>query len=243
MRILVISDVHANIQALDAVLKAAGEVEAVYCLGDLVGYGPDPIDVIDKLQNIGGLECILGNHDAAVIGQINLASFNDDARRNIEWAQNQITTSNFRFLQTLPIRKEIGVTTLVHGSPRNPVWEYLLDTLTVKVNFYHFITQVCLVGHTHLPIIYSDPRNSYSEPTWRTLQDGESIKIDGRMLINPGSVGQPRNHDPRASFAILDTETLIWKSRRIAYDIVSVQQRIYQAGLPRRHALRLSERW
>lgn len=243
MQILIISDIHANIQALEAVLKAAGKVDAVYCLGDLVGYGPDPNEVIDRLRGIPRLECLLGNHDAALVGQINRSTFNDEARQNIEWAQNEINQSNFLYLQALPLRKELGDATLVHGSPRNPVWEYLLDSYTVMLNYGFFNTQVCFVGHTHLPIIYFDQLNNSQGPDWQTLHDNDFISIKGRMILNPGSVGQPRDHDPRASYAIFDSEALTWKSRRVEYDIESVKKRILANGLPRRHALRLSEGW
>jgi diadenosine tetraphosphatase ApaH/serine/threonine PP2A family protein phosphatase len=243
MRILILSDIHANLNALDAVMASSGSVDAVWCLGDLVGYGPDPNEVIEKIHWLPNLVCLLGNHDAAALGQLNLAAFNEEARQNIEWLEQTLTSSSLHFLQSLPVKNIIDNVTLVHGSPRNPIWEYLLDTYTVLFNFDYFDTQLCLVGHTHLPMVFYAPENGSHDVEWRSLVDGEKIQLDGRVILNPGSVGQPRDHDPRASYAIFDTETNIWEAHRVKYDIESVQQRIIQSGLPRRHALRLTEGW
>jgi diadenosine tetraphosphatase ApaH/serine/threonine PP2A family protein phosphatase len=242
MRVLVISDIHANITALRAVVDDAGSIDSVWCLGDLVGYGPDPNECIDLIRSFDHSICLLGNHDAAALGQIDLESFNREARLSANWMKTTLNDSSIRFLTKLPEKVVVGEVTLAHGSPRNPVWEYLLDTYVAATNFDHFATQLCFVGHTHLPIGYFMVNGS-SDVEWKMMRGDETIQFDRRAIVNPGSVGQPRDHDPRASYAIYDTDNNTWESHRISYDISSVQQRIFDAGLPRRHGLRLAEGW
>jgi predicted phosphodiesterase len=242
MRVLVISDIHANLTALDAVLEAAGDVDAVWCLGDLVGYGPDPNECIERVRSLPNLLCLLGNHDAAALGQIDLDTFNREARQSAEWMQNTLSKDSIEFLRNLPEKIVKGEVTLTHGSPRNPVWEYLLDTYAAAINFDFFETRYCFVGHTHLPIAYIK-QNGRRDVDWQILQANETIPLANRTIVNPGSVGQPRDHDPRAAFAIFYPEEAVWEPQRIDYNISSVQDRIYQAGLPRRHGVRLSEGW
>jgi|YelNatPaOPRAMG01_1025707.scaffolds.fasta_scaffold01042_13 diadenosine tetraphosphatase ApaH/serine/threonine PP2A family protein phosphatase len=242
MRVLVISDIHANLTALEAVLEAAGEVDAFWCLGDLVGYGPDPNECIERVRWLPNLTCLIGNHDAAALGQIDVDAFNMDARTSILWLQRVLTPANQEFLRSLPEKVVIGSVTLAHGSPRNPVWEYILDTRVARVNFEFFVTPYCFVGHSHLPVLYQFP-DSRPEIQLIIPEANQSIKLIPRTIINPGSVGQPRDRDPRAAYAIYDTETEIWEQHRVPYDIAAVQQRIHDAGLPERHAMRLAEGW
>lgn len=242
MRILVLSDIHANLTALESVITDAGLVDAVWCLGDVVGYGPDPNECIALLRGQANLTCLLGNHDAAVLGRIQLETFNHDARRSIEWIQEIISEESYLFLNTLPEKTQVENVTLAHGSPRNPVWEYVLDLYNASQNFNHFDTQICMVGHTHLPIAYITMENP-RDVRWVIPMEGETIHIDSRAILNPGSAGQPRDHDPRASYAIFDSEQNNWQIHRVAYDIRSVQKRIRAADLPPRHALRLTEGW
>src|SRR3972149_1045887 len=154
MRILVISDIHANLTALQAVLSDAGEIDAVWCLGDLVGYGPDPNDCIALVRQLPRLSCLLGNHDAAALNQIDIAAFNPEARRAVMWTQNVLSPDNYEYLSSLPEKVVEGEVTLAHGSPRQPIWEYLLDTRTATQNFDYFETGFCFVGHSHLPVIF-----------------------------------------------------------------------------------------
>jgi predicted phosphodiesterase len=242
MRILILSDIHANLTALKAVLDTAKDYDTVWCLGDLVGYGPDPNECIEEVRPLPNLVCMLGNHDAAALGYIDLVAFNQEARQSATWVRSMLSRDSLRFLENLPEKRIYGQVTLVHGSPRNPVWEYLMDRYTVAVNFNSFTGNLCCVGHTHVPVAYTY-RNGNTQIEWQVLKSGDIYTIDGRAILNPGSVGQPRDRDPRAAYAIYDTEALTWEAKRVAYDIASVQERIEKAGLPMRNAMRLSEGW
>lgn len=242
MRILVISDIHANLTALEAVLADAGDFDAAWCLGDLVGYGPDPNECVQRIRGLPDLICLVGNHDAAALGQIDLASFNPEARMAVKWTQDVLTPTNMDYLRNLPERQESGEVTLVHGSPRQPVWEYLLDTRTATKNFEYFDTHYCFVGHSHLPVIYhlteDHPMAKLSVP-----EPQSQIEMQPRAILNPGSVGQPRDHNPKAAYAIFDSAALTWNYRRAEYDIASIQERMKEQGLPARHIERLSAGW
>lgn len=242
MRILVLSDIHANITALETVLADAGNVDAVWCLGDVVGYGPDPNECVARIRGLENMTCVIGNHDAAALNRIPIETFNLDARRSIEWMQDILTPESHAFLSDLPESVVKDKVTLVHGSPRNPVWEYILDLHSAGQNMDYFDTLVCMVGHTHLPIGYiEDPETGMLH--WITLRENEPLVLKTRAILNPGSVGQPRDHDPRASYAIFEPETNRWEIHRVEYDITAVQKRIQAAALPMRHALRLVEGW
>lgn len=242
MKVLVISDIHANLTALESVLSDAGDFEAVWCLGDLVGYGPDPNECVARIAGLPGLVCILGNHDAATLNQIDVNSFNPEARTGILWTQGKLNASNLAFLQGLPEKTVEDHITLVHGSPRQPIWEYLLDTRTATYNFDHFDTPYCFVGHTHLPAIYHLPDEALSAHLI-IPENSTQLSLAPRSIINPGSVGQPRDRDPRAAYALLDLEQYTWECHRVAYDIPAVQERMRAENLPERHILRLSAGW
>lgn len=242
MRILVISDIHANLTALETVIEDAGTVDAVWCLGDIVGYGPDPNECVARVRGLPNLVCLLGNHDAAALSRIPIETFNMDARRSIEWMQDVLTKESYIFLSELPESVVAGQVTLAHGSPRNPVWEYILDLHNANQNLEYFDTQICMVGHTHLPITYKvDPRTNGL--VWSAPNEGELVELTTRAIVNPGSVGQPRDHDPRSSYGIFFPENNAWEIHRVDYDIRAVQKRIRAASLPMRHALRLIEGW
>lgn len=242
MRILVLSDIHANLTALEAVLQDAGEIDSVWCLGDLVGYGPDPNECIHRIRDLPGMVCLLGNHDAAVIGKIDIESFNHEAQVVVNWTRDVLTQSNLEFLRNLPDRLIIDPVTLVHGSPRQPIWEYLLDSKTATHNFDYFSTPYCFVGHSHLPSIF---HLSDGARYARLIipEDHICLELTPRAILNPGSVGQPRDRDPRAAYAIYDPESLTWTFYRVEYHISEVQERMVRARLPRRHIIRLSAGW
>jgi predicted phosphodiesterase len=242
MQILIISDIHANLTALETVLSAAGNYDTAWCLGDLVGYGPDPNECVDRVRELAELQCIIGNHDAAALGQIDADTFNPEARKAIRWTQERLSESSKSFLNSLPEKLELDHVTLSHGSPRHPVWEYLLDTRTATLNFEYFDTPFCFVGHTHLPVVYS----LYDDNHLAHLsipEPNQILTLPNRAIVNPGSVGQPRDRDPRAAFAIYDTDEKTWDYRRIEYDVSDVQDRMNSAGLPARHIHRLAAGW
>jgi predicted phosphodiesterase len=243
MRILVISDLHANLTALEAVLADAGTVDAAWCLGDVIGYGPDPNDVVELVRAIPNLTCVLGNHDVAVLGQMDDAVFNTEARRSLLWQKQQLSDGNKGYLESLPQDSLVMDTvTLAHGSPRDPVWEYILNTLVARLNFQRFETPYCFVGHSHIQCMFQlnteKDRVSLEAP-----KVNEVLTLTPRAILNPGSVGQPRDRDPRAAYAIFDPEAGTWEPRRVSYDVEAVQERIRAAKLPDKHAVRLAEGW
>jgi predicted phosphodiesterase len=243
MRILVMSDIHANYTALEAVLKSAGEVDETWCLGDLVGYGPDPNAVVEEIREIKNLTCLLGNHDVAAIGKMPLETFNGDARKSLMHHEKVLSASNMDFLNSLPSKTKVrGEATMAHGSPRDPLWEYILNTLSARLNFEHFDTPWCFVGHSHIQCMFAlDEQND--RVTLEQVKPDITISLRSKLILNPGSVGQPRDRDPRAAFAIYDTEARTWTPRRAEYNIAEVQERIRSAGLPEKHAARIAEGW
>ena len=243
MRTLIISDVHANLTALDTVLDDAQPFDRVWCLGDVVGYGPDPNACITRIQKLPLLKCVKGNHDAAIIGDIDIASFNYEARDSLRWLGNVLRPENKRWLESLEERLVLDDVTLAHGSPRNPVWEYVMDVQTARENMDAFNTPICLVGHTHIPCIFKQEEGKGKSTRLCTMTLDEPISLECKCIINPGSVGQPRDHDPRASYLIYDDEENHWTYHRVPYDVEQVQKRILAAGLPNRHAYRLRQGW
>lgn len=242
MRVLIISDIHANRVALETVLAdASNTYEAVWCLGDLVGYGPDPNECVALVRSLPNLTCLTGNHDKAAINEIDITAFNLDARLAIGWTQQTLTPETRAYLISRPEKVLHDHFTLVHASPRQPVWEYILDRHTAKLNFDHFSSPYCIVGHTHIPIMYIDTDDEVVEV--RPNYD-EILAFDAeRLIINPGSVGQPRDSNPDAAYALLDTDTAHWEYRRVPYDIGETQRRMQSHGLPARLVARLAKGW
>jgi predicted phosphodiesterase len=239
MRAAVISDIHSNLPALEAVLAAVGSVDAVWQLGDVVGYGPDPDAVTARIREAGAVG-VQGNHDAAAVGALSIEHFSEDARLAIEWTQARMSPETVAYLTGLPECLVPGDSdfTLVHGSPRDPIWEYLYDAAAARENLDSFSTARCLTGHTHIPRAMRETRGRLKA---RAVVSGSRVDLDGgRAFFNPGSVGQPRDGDPRASYMIVDTDArrVIW--HRVEYDIESVQAAMVEGGLPLRLARRLS---
>jgi len=237
MRIAVLSDIHANLPALDAVLAAAGDVDGVWHLGDVVGYGPDPDGVVDRLRSVDAVG-VRGNHDTAAFGGIDIDWFNADARRAMEWTRGAISRSTLDWLSALPERRMVQGCEQVHGSPREPLWEYITSAGVARANLALLASPIGLHGHTHIPIAWveDDGRIDLVRPT-----PDSTLQLRGRhALINPGSVGQPRDGDPDASYLILDPEagTVSW--HRVAYDVAAVQRAMRDAGLPRSLSARLA---
>jgi predicted phosphodiesterase len=240
MRYLIVSDIHANLAALSAVLADAGSYDLVWCLGDLVGYGPDPNECIERLQDLPHFS-LGGNHDWAALGRLDITSFNQDARVSSIWTQEQLTPNSRAYLEALPNRVVKDEFTLAHASPRQPVWEYVLDPLIAQRNFAYFETPYCLVGHTHIPVIfYQSEGNPGGCKTVPPPYDGPvSLEVEGQLILNPGSVGQPRDGNPHASYAILDTEAMIWEHHRTPYPVEITQERMRARDLPPRLVERL----
>jgi predicted phosphodiesterase len=257
MRVLVISDIHGNLAALRAVLADAGQYnyEEVWCLGDIVGYGPEPNECISEIRLLKAT-CVVGNHDWAAIDRMDIEDFNHEARRAVLWTRDQLSPENLAWLSDLPSTPVVkGEFTLTHGSPRDPVWEYVLYPATARANFEAFSTPFCLVGHTHVPALHVLIESETSvraitptpnrllalRPANRSGDGGERQSL--RIILNPGSVGQPRDNDSRAAYAILDTSDITWLPRRVAYPIEITQAHMRTAGLPERLINRLSHGW
>lgn len=234
MRYLVVSDIHSNAPALEAVLRDAPVFDALVCLGDIVGYGPNPNECVDRLQDYE-LVCLAGNHDWGAVGQADLLIFNRDARRALTWTQDEMKPSSYRFLRSLsPAHSLIDGVLLAHGSPRDPVWEYLVDLSSATHSFQQFDFQTALVGHSHLPLILEWREEKQGVRAFRPEADAQ-LHLDGRRLIlNPGSVGQPRDGNPMASYALLDTEEMTWSLHRVSYPVEITQERMRAQDLPQR---------
>lgn len=243
MRTLIISDIHGNLTALKAVLKDAQPYGRVWCLGDVVGYGPDPNECIECIRALPQLTCVKGNHDAAILGEIDTNSFNYEARASLEWLESRLELVNRHWLESLPERAVIENVTFVHGSPRNPIWEYVMDVGVAAANMAAFDTQICLVGHSHVPGVFLKGDGVNFDVRQYDMIPDEPLMIQEKAILNPGSVGQPRDYDPRASYIIYDDETDLWTHHRVPYNISAVQARILAEGLPERHALRLEVGW
>lgn len=243
MRIGILGDIHGNIEALDAVVRSmrAQDVQHWVQVGDIVGYGPEPARAIEIVRELGCSVC-LGNHDAAVVGLLDSEYFNTYARQAIEWTRKQLGQRERDYLQGLPLVVEHRHYTLVHGTLHMPeLFGYVLTPVEAFESLRHQRTKVCFVGHSHVPAIYL--QRHASEGDLEVLYESElTVETEGyeRVLMNVGSVGQPRDEDPRAAYAIYDTETGEAAIHRVAYDIASVQAKIRAAGLPSVLADRLS---
>ena len=241
MRIAVLSDVHANLAALEAVASDLPAVDQVWVLGDIVGYGPHPNEVIATLQAMGA-RSVLGNHDGAAIGTVDAKYFNPDARAAIEWTATVIDDNARAYIASLPEVRRDGEVTAVHGSPRDPIWEYITSSSIAAANLDAFDTRLCLFGHTHLPMVF----RAIDGGVEATVGLPEAhVQLGGeRALVNPGSVGQPRDGLPQAAYAILDVgggpATDSVEFRRVRYDVDRTQRSMRDLGLPARLAERLS---
>ena len=244
MRYLIISDIHSNLEAFEAVLADVGPFDKVWCLGDVVGYGPDPNECVERLRDLPHI-CVAGNHDWAVLGKLDLEDFNPEARRACFWTREELSPANWEYLEVLPQTVVEKGFTLVHGSPRHPIWEYILYPSVAKANFEHFDTRFCFIGHTHVPVIYRyhTENPNLACDTFRPSSNARLVLGDDRLIINPGSVGQPRDGDHRASYAILDFDELTLEYRRIPYPIEVTQTRMMEKGLPPRLIVRLRYGW
>lgn len=241
MHILVISDIHANLNALEAVIQDAGSFDQIWCLGDVVGYGPEPNECIRRLREFD-LICLAGNHDLAVAGKLALWDFTQDAREVIFWTRHWLETTHMDWLGSLPaVPLPVGHgITLVHASLHDPVWEYIVTREIARDNLGLLETPVCLYGHSHMPVMFRKPWDGLKvlEENLRVNSPLRLMPHD-RVFINPGSVGQPRDEDPRAAYALLDSSSMTFTLRRVQYDIASTQKLMKQQKFPIRLIRRL----
>ena len=234
MRVALLSDIHSNLEALDAVLAALPQVDRILVLGDIVGYGPDPNAVIARLRSTGA-RAVRGNHDQAMLEPSTLEWFNPHAAAAARWTQGVLTPQSRRYLATLPNHGRVGRHRAVHGSPKKPyIWEYILDDLQALEILVKLGRRWCFFGHTHLPRIFTEEGEQIPN-----LDDW--LPLPPSALINPGSVGQPRDGDPRASFAVADLDSEAVHFYRVPYDLATTQAKILEAGLPEIEAARLAE--
>ncbi len=239
MRVAIVSDIHGNRHAFEAVLDSieASECQEMWCLGDLVGYGAEPDACVELARRHASL-CLAGNHDLGVIGTLPLEDFSRGAALAARWTQQTISEETRQFLEGLEpqsLDEEIG---LYHASPRDPVWEYVLSTLQAELCLDVQSHRICLVGHSHVALSFVRPPGSST--TGQTRAGGEELEIGlGEWLINPGSVGQPRDGDPRAAWLELDLDQWTALFHRIDYDIAGAAAAIRGARLPDSLAERL----
>lgn len=243
MRIAVISDIHANLEALDAVCRAAArrDVESWVCLGDMVGYGADPGPCLQRLQTLTD-QLVLGNHDAAAVGLLDLSDFNPYARRAARWTTDQLTHAQRGFVTSLPLTREPGDALFVHAEPRAPgEWNYVFSSAAAVDAMAATRARRCFIGHSHQPFVCGLPTGRGDQVQWNPIRTGRvDLHEDRRFLVNVGSIGQPRDGDPRACFVIWDDREDTVEFVRVAYDIAVTQGKILAAGLPAYLADRLS---
>jgi len=241
MRYLIVSDIHANLEALEATLAAAGEVDSVLVLGDLVGYGADPNAVIDRIRSLSSTTIIRGNHDKVGAGIENVDSFNHLARHAIAWTASAMTPDNRNWLaamRTGPVEID-DVVEICHGSPFDED-VYIFDDLDARRALSVTTRPLCLFGHTHVPAAFRYDGDLKPVGPLRGARYKLSLDDGAKYLVNCGAVGQPRDGDPRAAFGLLDTATSALTVLRVTYDVATAQQKIIDAGLPEVLAQRLA---
>ncbi len=239
MKLGIISDIHANLEALEAVIGALrneGATEFV-CCGDIVGYGPDPNRCVDIVRELGCVG-VAGNHDYGVVGYNPLAGFNPAARLAALWTRPLLTEQNRHYLASLPLTVEKGPLLIVHSSPSEPeIWEYVLTVREAADEIDCCSAGVCVVGHSHQPLAVERLPGGQARPV---RQYPFLLRSDARYFINAGSVGQPRDGDPRACCLLYDDDARTMACLRVSYDIPAVQAKIRAAGLPEHLAARLA---
>ena len=242
VRVAVITDVHANLPALEAVLEAAeaAGVEETWCLGDVVGYGVEPDACADLVRERCDV-CLVGNHDLAVLGALDIASFSEAAAVAVEWTRDNVRESTLEFLRELEPQGERDGLGLFHASPRDPIWEYVLSREQANAGMDSHPLRIGLIGHSHVALFFSRPEgDNDGEMRGGQASDGAQLDLShGSWLVNPGSVGQPRDGDPRASWLELDTDAETAHFHRVPYEIERAAAPIAAAGLPKRLADRL----
>ena len=238
MRWGIFCDIHGNLEALDAVLAALARerIDRYLCLGDIVGYGADPAECIAQIQRLN-LVTLAGNHDWAVVGLFDIAYFNPAAKAALLWTRQNLTYEDKEFLKNLDLIYWEEELTLVHASLQNPgQFEYILDISSAARTFELLRTRVCSIGHSHAPLIFIKEGENYTS----TFQTKIKLEASRTYIVNAGSVGQPRDADPRASYVVYDSKSKEIEIKRVPYDVQKAQEKIIKAGLPRMLAERLT---
>ena len=228
-RLCIISDIHGNLEALRKVLELLkGFDSPIVCLGDIVGYGANPNECIRLIKD-RQIKSVMGNHDAAAIGLMDLNWFNPTAKQAIKWTANKLAVESKSFLESQKKSIKIGGAFLVHGSPMNPITEYV-NNISVANDCFEFIEEdITLVGHTHVPLSFAYNRDQIKVEHYI---DGGKFTINGRCILNPGSVGQPRDGNKMASFAVIDFKVKEFTVYRTHYDVNLASRKILDSGLP-----------
>lgn len=243
-KILILSDIHGNLPALDAVLGHAGKYDAIWCCGDIVGYGPSPSQCVRRIREAGSL-AVAGNHDAAAVGAIDTSRFNKNARAAVEWTSRHLDVNSADYLLSLPYkirnyRPEISNYPtdcsevrfhLVHGSPQDPLSDYLVSSVKAWYAFKIIDEQVCINGHSHHPWIYRQTGEEIEEMSIRN-KDEFQLEEGCRYILNVGSVGQPRDGDPRACYFTFEPEHRLFTCHRVRYPVEQTQEMMRKSGLP-----------
>ncbi len=232
MQIALVSDIHSNLVALETVLDALPSHDQLWCLGDTIGYGPRPNDCLAHMRALATY-ALTGNHDLACLGEVSLADFNALARQANEWNSRQLLPELRAYLHARSTRLAVDpMATLAHASPRDPIWEYILDAGTALDNLAYFTTPICLVGHSHVPTLFAKHKDGRVE--FGRGEAGQSVRLrpGSRYIFNPGSIGQPRDGDPRAAYALLDTTAGTLRFERLTYDVATTQRQMRDVGLP-----------
>jgi diadenosine tetraphosphatase ApaH/serine/threonine PP2A family protein phosphatase len=241
MRIVIVADIHSNLEAFEAVLEHAAAqrpIDRLWCLGDVVGYAADPSACVALLRQYPHT-AVAGNHDLAAVGKLPTDDFNAAAAWAAAWTARQLSAEEREYLSSLPFVAVEGDFTLVHGSLRSPEWEYLLSADAAAEHLRLQETPYGLVGHSHIPFVALEREGSMA--AMAALKDGDVLKLgEVRLVVNPGGVGQPRDGDPRASYAVYDDEGRTITLHRVEYDLEETQRKILEAGLPRHLAERLA---
>ncbi|MFA6548500.1 MAG: metallophosphoesterase family protein [Candidatus Margulisiibacteriota bacterium] len=235
----IIADVHGNLEALESALEKLASADKILCLGDVVGYGPNPNECIQKLRDVGAV-CIAGNHDRAATGDLDTQWFNEYAKKAIDWTGAQLTEENKHYLKGLPLTLEFEDFQVVHGSLRQPLEEYILNLADALPTFALMTRPVCFIGHSHQPFCLA--KNKDGNYGGRILADGDEFLVDDyeQAIINVGGVGQPRDGDPRACFGIYNSNNKLFSLSRSIYDISAVQKKMKAANLPQKLIDRLA---
>jgi predicted phosphodiesterase len=231
MKYGIISDIHGNYEALIAVLDELKGVDRVICAGDIVGYGPQPNECVEVIRQLDSL-VVIGNHDLALIGELSLSFFNEYAKAAILWTKERITPQNLEYLKSLSDILILPDFVVVHGGLRDYALEYILDTHEAGENFALLKKNFLIVGHTHYPISYLQSKDGFVYAMKLFGEDMVPLREEFKWIVNVGSVGQPRDGDPRSSFAVLDMEEKGIFIRRVSYNISSTQRLMQEVGLP-----------